>query len=33
MITLDMGDLPAGVYYLEVKATNYVKSTKIVKNK
>jgi hypothetical protein len=33
MITLDMGDLPAGVYYLEVKATNYVKSTKVVKNK
>ena len=33
MISLDMGDLPAGVYYLEVKATNYVKSTKIVKNK
>jgi hypothetical protein len=33
MISLDMGDLPTGVYYLEVKATNYVKSTKIVKNK
>jgi hypothetical protein len=33
MITLDMGDLPTGVYYLEVRATNYVKSTKIVKNK
>jgi hypothetical protein len=33
MITLDMGDLPAAVYYLEVKATSFVKSTKIVKNK
>jgi hypothetical protein len=33
MVTLDMGDMPTGVYYLEVKATNFVKSTKIVKNK
>lgn len=33
MISIDLGDLPTGVYYLEAKTKDYIKSSKIVKNK
>jgi hypothetical protein len=32
MITLELDQLPAGIYYLEAKAKAFVKSTKIIKN-
>lgn len=32
MITLELDQLPAGIYYLEAKAKAFVRSTKIIKN-
>jgi hypothetical protein len=32
-ISLELGNLPSGVYFMEIKAADYVKTTKIIKSK